>query len=67
MRRSRRGVLARIFTNRTDPRSQWISVSDMWTNAKEIFYGWAHRVPDNSTIRYRNGKIIGHSVRFRRR
>jgi hypothetical protein len=63
----RRGLLGRVVTNRTDPRSRWVTIADMWTNAREIVYAWTHRVPDNSIIKYRNGKIIGHSVRYRRR
>ncbi len=67
-RRNRRHTLVgRIFTNRTKPRSKWISLLDVWTNAREIYYAWIHRVPDNSKLKYRNGKIVGHSVRFRRR
>jgi hypothetical protein len=65
-RRARRGLLARIFTNRANPRSRWITASDVWTNTKEILYSWANRVPSNSYIRYQNGRIVGHTVRYRR-
>jgi len=52
-----------IFRNRRNPRSRWIPFSDIFLNTYEWFYGFWHRVPKGSTLKWRGGKITGHETR----
>lgn len=54
---------ATIFRNRRNPRSHWISFSDIFLNTYEWLYGFWHRVPKGSTLRWRGDKITGHYTR----
>ena len=59
-RRQRKPV---IFRNRRNPRSNWISLYDMYLNLREWWYGFSNRVPHGSRLFWRGGRITGHSTR----
>jgi hypothetical protein len=59
------GLLARIFRNRYREGSSFVSLADLATNVKEIFYAWQNRLKPNSRMIWRNGKIVGHSTSWR--
>lgn len=52
-----------IFRNRRNPLSCWVPLSDMFLNTYEWVYGFWHRVPKGSTLKWRGNKIIGHETR----
>lgn len=64
-RRRRRNHKRRpiIFRNRRNPKSNWISISDMVLNVKEWLYGFWYRVPKGSNLRWQGNKITGHYTR----
>jgi hypothetical protein len=56
-------LLKRIFTNRLDPNSSWIFLSDVIANIREEFHCFLYRVPRGSRLLWdRNGRIRGHST-----
>jgi len=59
-RRQRKPV---IFRNRRNPRSNWISLYDIYLNVKEWLYAFSNRVPHGSRLFWRGGRITGHSTR----
>ena len=66
-RNGRRGSNGGTFTNRRNPSFGWVSLYDIWLNAKERVYCWWNRVPQGSSIRWnRKGKIVGHYTRSKR-
>lgn len=70
-RRRRRGqrprvpLWRRIFRNRYNPGSRWVSAADVWENLKATWFSWTHRVPPNSRLLYRNGRVVGYTARWR--
>lgn len=53
----------RIFRNRYDPASRWVSLQDVWMNLKEVVYCRLHRVPQGATLLWRDGKIVSFETR----
>lgn len=58
------GLVKRLLRNRYRPESSWVTLADIWTNTVETAYAWLHRVPPNSRLMWRNGRIVGHSRRW---
>jgi hypothetical protein len=56
---------ARIFANRRNPGSRWVSLGDVWLNVREQWYGFVHGVPPGARIRWSGNRITGHSTRHR--
>jgi hypothetical protein len=69
-RRNRRGppkrvsLVKRLLRNRYRPGSSWVSLADIWNNTLETAYAWFNRVPPNSRLMWRNGRIVGHSRKW---
>ena len=62
----RRSLLSRIFSNRYNPGSSWVSIGDMVENIRDTFTCWVNRVPPGARLnRDRNGKICGWSSHWR--
>lgn len=59
-RRERKPI---IFRNRRNPRSNWISLYDIYLNLREWWYGFSNRVPPGSRLSWRGGRITGYSTR----
>jgi hypothetical protein len=55
-------LVQRILRNRYDPHSRRVSINDVLTNIKTIWYAWSHRVTPGSRLHFRDGKIVGHSA-----
>lgn len=56
-------LLQRIFTNRRDPNSSWIFLSDVIANVREELHCFFYRVPRGSRLLWdRNGRIRGHAT-----
>ena len=53
----------RLFRNRYDPASRWVSLQDVWMNFREVVYCWSHRVPPGATLHWKDGKIISFETR----
>jgi hypothetical protein len=51
----------RIFRNRYNPGSNWVSLGDVVENIRTTWYAWVERVPPGSRLIYRNGRVVGHS------
>jgi hypothetical protein len=61
--RRKPSLLKRIFTNRCDPDSSWIFLSDVITNVREELHCFLNRVPRGSRIQWdRKGRVRGHST-----
>jgi hypothetical protein len=57
-RRRRRGLFGRIFRNRYNPSSRWVTVGDVIENTKDTWFAFTRRLPPGSRIiRDRNGRI----------
>ena len=57
----------RIFANRYDPQSRWVTFADVWENLKSTWFSWTNRVPPGSRLLYRNGRIVGYGTQSRGR
>lgn len=55
-------LFQRIFRNRYNPGSSYVTLGDVIANVKAIFFCWSERVPPGSRLLYRNGKIVGWSA-----
>jgi hypothetical protein len=55
----------RLFANRYDPQSRWVTFADVWENLKAMWFSWTNRVPPGSRLLYRNGRIVGYSTQWR--
>lgn len=64
-RRKAAPLLRRIFANRYDPQSRWVTVGDAWENLKATWFSWTRRVPPGSRLLYRNGRIVGYTTQWR--
>ncbi len=64
-KRRRRNLLARIFTNRYNPKSGWVSVGDVIENIKDTWFAFTRRLPPGSRIVCdRHGHIRSTSSRW---
>lgn len=65
-RRLRRSLFTRLFSNRYNPGSNWVSLGDVIENARDIFTCWLNRIPPGARLhRDRHGKIRGWSSPWR--
>jgi hypothetical protein len=51
----------RIFRNRYNPGSNYVTLGDIIENMKSTWYAWTQRVPPGSRLIYRDGKVRGHT------
>ncbi|PIQ80315.1 MAG: hypothetical protein COV79_01015 [Parcubacteria group bacterium CG11_big_fil_rev_8_21_14_0_20_41_14] len=56
-------IRRKIFTNRRNPDSRWVTADDVLKNLKEGWYSFWHSVPKGSKFYWRKDKIVGHSSR----
>ena len=61
-RRRRRSLRRRIFRNRYNPGSNWITLGDIVSNIRETYYCWTHRIPPGARLHWRDGRIVGHET-----
>jgi len=62
-RRHGKSLAQRLFRNRYNPGSRWVSLADVILNGKEILYRFRHRVPPGSGLRWNGDRITGHYTR----
>ena len=55
-----RRFLGSIFQNRRNPDSHWVLFGDISRNFKEWLYSFNQRVPKGASMKWQNGKIVGH-------
>lgn len=61
-RRQKPSLLKRIFTNRRNANSSWISLADVLTNIREEWFVFEKRVPPGSRILWgKDGRPRGYS------
>jgi hypothetical protein len=63
-KQKRTSLLTRIFRNRYTG-SNWVSLADVLTNTREIFYAWSHRLGPGSRVIWRDGRPVGHTTSWR--
>ena len=66
VRESRQSVTNRVFRNRYNPESRFVTPRDVWLNLKELFFCWLNRVPPGATLRWRAGRIVSYITRRER-
>ena len=58
-----RRITKKIFTNRRNPNSCWLTLDDVVKNVKEGWYSFWNSVPRGERFYWKKGKIVGNSTR----